>query len=53
MFCNLTANAVRGALLNLAKTADLEQDIAELECGKRVADSASDCWTSIGRKTGD
>ena len=30
MFCNLTANAVRGAPLNLAKTADLEQDIAEV-----------------------
>ena len=43
MFCNLTVITVRGAILNLATTSDLEQYIAKLERGvlavNRVADS--------------
>ena len=55
MFCNLTVNTVRGALFNLTITADLEQYIVKLERGKAADNSraTSDCWTSIGKKTGD
>ena len=55
MFRNLTVNTVRGALLNLAITADLERYIAKPQRGKvavnRIADYKQ-LWTSIGKKTG-
>ena len=55
MFCNLSVFRVQGAILNLAIIADLEQYIAKLERGKAADKSraTSDCWTSIGKKTGD
>ena len=52
MFSNLAADTVQGALLNLAIIADLELFIAKLERGS-ASRTASDCWTSFGRKTGD